>query len=80
MYRVVNKTSKNLFFEGSDVKPNQEVVVCNSVFDMKGLKDEQLGGCEITSKYGKHSCSCFGNITCTPQKGCDGTVFEISEK
>lgn len=80
MYRVINKTSKKIFFEENEVAPDEEVIVCPTLFDEKRFKDEEVVICEIGTKFGEHSCSCYGNITCTPQKGTDGTVFEISEK
>lgn len=80
MYKILNKTSKKILFYGNEVEPNNEVVVCNSIFDAKSFKDEELGACEITSQYGEHSCDCSGNMTCTPKTGKDGTVFTISEK
>lgn len=80
MYRVVNKTSKEINFDGSKVAPNQETIVINASFDTKSFKEKELGACEITSQYEEHSCRCYGNITCEPENGKDGTIFTISEK
>ena len=38
MYRVVNKTSKEINFDGSKVAPNQETIVINASFDTKSFK------------------------------------------
>lgn len=80
MYRVVNKTSKEIFIYGNKIVPNQEMIITNSIFDAKSFKNEELGELDITSQYGQHSCRCSGNIMCEPENGEDGTIFTISEK
>ena len=80
MYRIVNKTSKDIYLFGEVLVPEDDRLVVNIVFDSKSAKNEELGVCEITSQYGEHSIQCYGKLICTPEKGGDGTIFTISEK
>lgn len=80
MYRIVNKTSKEIVFHNDVIAPGDETIVVNNVFDTKSMKNEELGVCEITSKYGEHSSKCYGTLICIPEKGGEGAVFTISEK
>ena len=80
MYRIVNKTSKEIYLFGEVLAPEDERIVVNNFFDSKSAKNEELGVCKIISQYGEHSIQCYGKLTCTPEKGGDGTIFTISEK
>ena len=80
MYRIVNKTSKEIYLFGEVLVPEDERIVVNNVFDSKSAKNEELGVCEITSQYGEHSIQCYGKYICTPEKAGDGTIYTITEK
>ena len=81
MYTIINKTSKTILIQGKEVMPNQETIILNNIYDEKCIKLKELeASCEIKSSYGEHSSNCYGNITCNPERGKDGTVFTICEK
>lgn len=80
MYRVINKTSKEINLFGEVLAPEDETIIVNNIFDTKSAKNEELGVCEITIQYGEHFSKCYGKMLCTPEKGGDGTIFTISEK
>ena len=80
MYRVINKTQKELRC-GSEatILSNKEIVIDNDSFDFNIFQNEDGSICQIISEYGEHSSLCYGRLQCTPEKGGDGTIFSISE-
>lgn len=81
MYKVFNGTSKYLFIDvySSLLSPNETITISNSLSDIRIFQDRDLGRCEIISSKNKHSCRCYGNISCNPPSGLDGTTFALSE-
>ncbi len=82
MYTIVNKTSKEIYFENTSIIliPNNKITIENARYDIKIITVKGLGICELVSKYGEYTTFCYGNIYCTIEIGTDGPIFTICEK
>lgn len=81
MYRVINKTQKEIRCGREILSSNEETIIFNNTFDTNIIRNKEgILVCQIISEYGEHSSECYEKMICIPKKGKDGTIFVISEK
>ena len=78
MYKIVNKTSRDLLFKGIIV-PNQEVLRDENDFYQDVFGSKELRVSQIYNEYGNYTSYCKGNIYRIPKSGKEGTIFGIFE-